>query len=144
MSVHVLTGFCIKWVEFRENVRAFSPGAKKTVHNNEVSTVKQVSIKWGLTVLVYNNLLLSFKTSWYSVYKSNSLQYKLHCKEGLIVTCIIDQGCALAEPSGPWRLTNVLGWLKNLCFFIEIICWAHWISIFLRVAHSLVDRKAVT
>ena len=30
-------------------------GAKKTVRNNEVSTVKQVSIKWGLTVLVYNN-----------------------------------------------------------------------------------------
>ena len=38
------------------------------------------------------------------------------------------QGCALAEPGGPWRLTFVLGRLENLSFFIEIICWAHWIS----------------
>ena len=38
------------------------------------------------------------------------------------------QGCALAEPGGPWRLTFLLGRLENLCFFIEIICWAHWIS----------------
>ena len=38
------------------------------------------------------------------------------------------QGCALAEPSGPWCLTFVLARLENLSFFIEIICWAHWIS----------------
>ena len=38
------------------------------------------------------------------------------------------QGCALAEPGGPWRLTFVLGRLENLSFFIEIICWASWIS----------------
>ena len=38
------------------------------------------------------------------------------------------QGCALAKPSGPWRLTFVLGRLEKLSFFIEIICWAHWIS----------------
>ena len=38
------------------------------------------------------------------------------------------QGCALAERGGPWRLTFVLGRLENLSFFIEIICWAHWIS----------------
>ena len=34
-----------------------------------------------------------------------------------------DQGCALAEPSGPWRLTFALGQLENLRFFIQIICW---------------------
>ena len=34
------------------------------------------------------------------------------------------QGCALAEPGGPWRLTFALGWLENLTFFIQIICWA--------------------
>ena len=38
------------------------------------------------------------------------------------------QGCALAEPGGPWRLTFVLGRLENLSFFLEIICWAPWIS----------------
>ena len=38
------------------------------------------------------------------------------------------QGCALAEPGGPWRLTFVLGRLENLSFFIEIVCWATWIS----------------
>ena len=38
-----------------------------------------------------------------------------------------EQGCALAEPGGPWHLTFVLGRLENLCFLIEIICWAHWI-----------------
>ena len=34
------------------------------------------------------------------------------------------QGCALAEPGGPWRLTFALGQLENLRFFIQIICWA--------------------
>ena len=38
------------------------------------------------------------------------------------------QGCALAEPGSPWCLTFVLGQLENLSFFIEIICWVHWIS----------------
>ena len=31
-------------------------------------------------------------------------------------------------PVDPWHLTFVLGGLENLSFFIEIICWAHWIS----------------
>ena len=34
------------------------------------------------------------------------------------------QGCALAEPGGPWRLTFALRRLENLRFFIQIICWA--------------------
>ena len=41
---------------------------------------------------------------------------------------VVGQGCAVAEPGGLWRLTFVLGQLENLCFFIEIICWAHRIS----------------
>ena len=45
-----------------------------------------------------------------------------------LVLFFFAQGCALAEPGGPWPLTFVLGRLENLCFFIEIICWAHWIS----------------
>ena len=58
---------------------------------------------------------------------------------------VLGQGCGLAEPCGPWRLTFVLRRLENLCFFIEIICWAHWISqvqstglpsIFLRALHA--------
>ena len=56
------------------------------------------------------------------------------------------QGCALAEPGGPWRLTFALGRLGNLRFFIQIICWAPWIlqfqstglpSIFLRAQPCL-------
>ena len=34
------------------------------------------------------------------------------------------QGCALAEPSGPWCLTFALWQLENLRFFIQIICCA--------------------
>ena len=34
------------------------------------------------------------------------------------------QGCALAEPGGPWRLTFAPGRLENLRFFIQIISWA--------------------
>ena len=34
------------------------------------------------------------------------------------------QGCALAEPGGPWRLTFAPAQLENLRFFIQIICWA--------------------
>ena len=37
---------------------------------------------------------------------------------------ILLQGCALAEPGGPWRLTFALGRLENHRFFIQIICWA--------------------
>ena len=34
------------------------------------------------------------------------------------------EGCALAEPSGPWHLTFEPGQLENLTFFIQIICYA--------------------
>ena len=33
------------------------------------------------------------------------------------------QGCALAGPGDPWRLTFALGRLENLSFFIQFICW---------------------
>ena len=58
------------------------------------------------------------------------------------------QGCALAEPGGPWCLTFALRRLENnLRFFIQIICWAPLIlqfhgtrlpSIFLRVQPWLI------
>ena len=41
-----------------------------------------------------------------------------------VLPVYISQGCALAEPGGPWRLTFALGRLENLRFFIQIICWA--------------------
>ena len=40
----------------------------------------------------------------------------------IIITCI--QGCALAEPGGPWRQTFALGRIENHRFFIQLICWA--------------------
>ena len=46
----------------------------------------------------------------------------------IIYSCNGVQGCALAEPGGPWCLTFVLRRLESLSFSIEIICWAHWIS----------------
>ena len=64
-----------------------------------------------------------------------------------------DQGCALAEPGGPWCLTFALGRLENLRFFIQIICWAPWIlqfqstglpSIFLRAQPCLTDDDSST
>ena len=45
----------------------------------------------------------------------------------ILITCakVSDtQGCALAEPGGPWRLTFALGRLENHRFFIQIIRWA--------------------
>ena len=36
---------------------------------------------------------------------------------------ILDRGCALAEPSGPWRPTFAPGRLENLRVFIQILCW---------------------
>ena len=41
-----------------------------------------------------------------------------------------NQGCALAEPGGPWRLTFAYGRLDYLRFFMQIICWAPYISQF--------------
>ena len=43
---------------------------------------------------------------------------------GKLMIIVGDQGCALAEPGGPWHLTFALGRLGNLIFFIQIICWA--------------------
>ena len=36
----------------------------------------------------------------------------------------------MCSSSARWLVapTFVLGRLENLCFFTEIICWAHWIS----------------
>ena len=47
------------------------------------------------------------------------------------------QGCALAEPGGPWRLTFALRQQEHLRFFIQIICWAPWILQFLKTLGSL-------
>ena len=50
---------------------------------------------------------------------------ELHClflgKKAIIIT---SQGCALAEPGGPWRLTFALGRLEDVRYFIQFICWA--------------------
>ena len=43
---------------------------------------------------------------------------RLHC------TMISYQGCALAEPSGPWHPNVALGRQDDLSFFIQIMCWA--------------------
>ena len=68
--------------------------------------------------------------------RSSSSADRLYIKQKKSVTCIspcnlktinLFQGCALAEPGGPWRLTFALGRLENLRFFIQIICWAPWI-----------------
>ena len=43
---------------------------------------------------------------------------------GFMPNLTFEQGCALAEPGGPWQLTFALWGLENLRFFIQIICWA--------------------
>jgi len=53
---------------------------------------------------------------------------KQHDVREILTTELSEQGCALPELGHPRGLTFVLGRLENLCFFIEIICWAHWIS----------------
>ena len=40
-------------------------------------------------------------------------------------TMISYQGCALAEPCGPWHPTVALGRQEVLSIFIQIICLAH-------------------
>ena len=52
------------------------------------------------------------------------------------------QGCALAEPGGPWRLTFALGRLENLRFFIQIICWAPQILQFQSTGLPLIFLRA--
>ena len=38
-----------------------------------------------------------------------------------------NQSCVVVERSGSWCLTFALGWLENLSFFIQMMCWAPWI-----------------
>ena len=52
------------------------------------------------------------------------LNSKMECQRSSFKKPYVPQGCALAEPGGPWRLTFALGRLENLRFFIQIICWA--------------------
>ena len=42
---------------------------------------------------------------------------------------ITTQGCALAEPGGPRRLTFALRQQESLRFFIQIICWTPYILV---------------
>ena len=44
---------------------------------------------------------------------------------GFMPSLTFEQGCALAEPGGPWQLTFALGGLENLRFFIQIIYAGH-------------------
>ena len=64
---------------------------------------------------------------------ANSRMFLLHCTCDITIkyqmnispgSQVQKQGCALAEPGGPWRLTFVPGRLENLIFFIQIIRWA--------------------
>ena len=52
------------------------------------------------------------------------------------------QGCALAEPDGPWHLTFALGRLENLRFSIQIICWAPQILQFQSTGLPLIFLRA--
>ena len=64
----------------------------------------------------------------------NNIQFGLHTNStekqeaSSITNYWYMQGCALAERGGPWCLAFALGRLENLNFFIQIICWAPWIS----------------
>ena len=49
---------------------------------------------------------------------SFSFNYYWDCQQG-------SQGCALADPAGPLRLTFALGRLGNLSLLVQIICWAY-------------------
>ena len=67
----------------------------------------------------------AFKASrgWYEKWKRrHSVSRVPHTVDSLNVNH--EQGCALAEPCGPWRLTFALGRLENLRFFIQILYWA--------------------
>ena len=84
----------------------------------------------------------------------SSFQFQLHPDLYCYFKVLLSyQGCALAELSGPWHPTFALGWLENLRFFIQIICWAPWIlqvrstrlpSIFLRAQPCLYTYSIVS
>ena len=62
--------------------------------------------------------------------KIDSLWYEKKCGSCGRVEDLSDfftQGCAPAEPGGPWRPTFALVQLENERSFIQIICWAPWI-----------------
>ena len=51
-----------------------------------------------------------------------------------------NQGCALAEPGGPWHPTFALWQLENLRLFIQIICWhprSYWSRVLGSIQFSL-------
>ena len=49
----------------------------------------------------------------------------LEWNAGKVFKVVHGQGCALAEPRGPWHPTFALGQQENLFFFFkQITCWA--------------------
>ena len=56
----------------------------------------------------------------------------------------LHQGCALAEPSGPWSPTFAPGRLENLIFFIQITYWAPQILQVQSTGHPSIFLRAQT
>ena len=56
----------------------------------------------------------------------------------------LHQGCALAEPSGPWSPTFASGRLENLIFFIQITYWAPQILQVQSTGHPSIFLRAQT
>ena len=56
------------------------------------------------------------RTDFQHVFRASNLQISLR---DLLRIPWLKQGCALAEPGGPWRLTFALGQLENLRFFTQ-------------------------
>ena len=90
------------------------------VKSCDILTNRHVILKATISQLLWLCLQLTSKNMTTNGVKGGTLLHN-HCFPGSILPI---QGCALAEPSGPWHLTFALGRLENLRFFIQIICWA--------------------
>ena len=69
---------------------------------------------------------MNFHPSWVIILPSHTPDINISTPK-FLPCYLVFQGCAVAKPGGPWRLTFALWQPENLRFFMQIICWAPYI-----------------
>ena len=101
-------------LEHGKNIQTFIRKGVSMDYSYIMSPLERKHIIW---IFFFNNSNILFS-------RQKSIKH-FPLSINIIITLLkVYQGCALAEPGGPWRLNFALGRLKNLRFFIQIICWA--------------------
>jgi len=138
--IHSVILFLKKWTYCIQP--SFTQLLQSILYWIECSCMQSVSMAKGQSIKekfknfnfspLHNNTRVNGKMSS-SLCSTIFFNFYVHCKTCISYSfggrrCTVHtwcmQGCALAQPGGPWQPTFAPGQLENLRFLIQIICWA--------------------